>query len=118
MAFLSITPNIMHPYHAHIYFTLEQAELAAKVRGNIARAIPQLTYLGRLISMPIGPHPKPMFEIHIPIADLEVAIQTIDSLRQGLTVLIHPVQTNELEAHTKLARWLGAPLPLKLEVLR
>ena len=53
--------------------------------------------------MPIGPHPKPMFEIHIPIADLEVAIQTIDSLRQGLTVLIHPVQTNELEAHTKLA---------------
>jgi len=59
-----------------------------------------------------------MFEIHIPIADLEVAIQTIDSLRQGLTVLIHPVQTNELEAHTKLARWLGAPLPLKLEVLR
>lgn len=107
-----------HPYHAHIYFSLEQTELAAKVQKDIVRAIPQLTYVGRLIPMPIGPHPKPMFEIHIPIANLEAAIQTIDALRQGLSALIHPVQANELEAHTKLARWLGNPLPLKLEVLR
>ncbi len=108
----------MHPYHAHIYFRMEQAELAAKVRETLAREIPQLTYLGPLIAMPIGPHPLPMFEIHIPIAFVETAIQTIDTLRQGLTVLIHPVQHNELQAHTELARWLGEPLPLKLEVLR
>lgn len=107
----------MLPYHAHIYFTLEQTELATKVQENIVRAIPQLSYVGRLIPMPIGPHTKPMFELHIPAANLENAIQTIETLRQGLSVLIHPVQKNELQAHTELARWLGQPLPLKLEVL-
>lgn len=106
------------PYHAHIYFTLEQAELAAQIRETLMRAIPQLTYLGRLIPMPIGPHTLPMFEIHIPVANLEDAIQTIDTLRQDLSVLIHPVLQDELQAHTELARWLGKPLPLKLEVLR
>jgi DOPA 4,5-dioxygenase len=108
----------MHPYHAHIYFSLEQTELAAQVQLALANTIPQLTYIGRLIPMPIGPHTLPMFEIHIPVANLEDTIQTIETLRQGLSVLIHPVQHNELQAHTDLARWLGQPLPLKLEVLK
>jgi aromatic ring-cleaving dioxygenase len=84
------------PYHAHIYFTLDELALAAQVRDAIAHAIPQLTYVGRLIPMPIGPHPKPMFEIHIPVEILASAIQTIDRLREGLSVLIHPVQHDEL----------------------
>ncbi|MDX1915636.1 MAG: DOPA 4,5-dioxygenase family protein [Methylophilus sp.] len=108
----------MHPFHAHIYFTLDEQALASRVREHIAQAIPQLTYVGKLISMPIGPHPKPMFEIHIPINDIEPAIMAIDHLREGLSVLIHPVQHDELEAHTTQARWLGTPLALKLDVLQ
>jgi aromatic ring-cleaving dioxygenase len=107
----------MHPYHAHIYFTLEELALAAQVRDAIAHAIPQLTYVGRLIPMPIGPHPKPMFEIHIPAEILASAIQTIDRLREGLSVLIHPVQHDELAAHTADAKWLGTVLTLNLDIL-
>lgn len=106
----------MHPYHAHIYFTLDEMSKAASVREAIAQAIPQLTYVGRLIPMPIGPHPKPMFEIHVPITIAESAIPIIDNLRDELSVLIHPVQHNELEAHTLKARWLGTSLPLNLAI--
>ena len=105
-------------YHAHIYFNLDETELASQVRANIIRNLPQLTYKGQLIPMPIGPHPKPMFEIHIPAADINYAMVTIDALRQGLSVLIHPVQHDEMAAHTDDAKWLGEKLPLNLDILK
>jgi aromatic ring-cleaving dioxygenase len=107
----------MHPYHGHIYFSANEMTLAAQVRENIKKALPQLTYIGQLIPVPIGPHTKPMFEIHIPASHINDAMTTIDSLREGLSVLIHPVQADELAAHTIDARWLGEKLPLKLEIL-
>ncbi len=108
---------MIHSYHGHIYFTLREAALAAQVRENILKNLPQLTYAGQLIPMPIGPHPKPMFEIHIPASHINLAMATIDKLRKELSVLIHPVQADELEAHTNAARWLGEKLPLKLDIL-
>jgi aromatic ring-cleaving dioxygenase len=108
---------MIQTYHAHIYFTLDEMPLAIQVRANIIKALPQLTYTGQLIPIAIGPHPQPMFEIHIPAACINLAMATIDGLREGLSVLIHPVQTNELEAHTASASWLGIQLKLKLEVL-
>jgi DOPA 4,5-dioxygenase len=107
----------MPAFHAHIYFDPTDAALAAQVRQDIATALPHLTYLGDLIPRAIGPHTKPMFEIHIPGAWMDSAMQTIEQKRQGLSVLIHPVQADELEAHTTSARWLGTQLPLRLEVL-
>ena len=108
---------MIQTYHAHIYFALEQMALAAQVRENILNQLPQLTYRGQLIPMPIGPHPLPMFELHVPASQINFAMATIDSLREGLSVLIHPVQADELDAHTDGARWLGAKLSLNLDVL-
>lgn len=108
----------MHTFHGHIYFSEDNIELAATVRENLAKALPQLTYIGRLIPKPIGPHTRPMFEIHIPAAEIDAIMPVIDALRQGLPVLIHPVQENELKAHTCNARWLGEKLPLDLKVLQ
>jgi len=105
-------------YHAHVYFTLDEMKLAVQVRENIIKALPQLTYTGQLIPIPIGPHPKPMFEIHIPAADINYAMASIDALRQGFSVLIHPVQHDEMAAHTVDARWLGEKLPLNLDILK
>ncbi|MBS0298693.1 MAG: DOPA 4,5-dioxygenase family protein [Proteobacteria bacterium] len=107
----------MQIFHGHIYFSDNEIERAAKVRENLANALPQLTYIGQLITRPIGPHAKPMFEIHIPAAEIDRITPVIDELRQGLSVLIHPLQENELEAHTTDARWLGEKLPLNLQVL-
>jgi aromatic ring-cleaving dioxygenase len=108
---------MIQTYHAHIYFGLDEMPLATQVRENIIKELPQLTYKGQLIPMPIGPHPKPMFEIHIPASHINFAMATIDALRQGLSVLIHPVQHDELEAHTNDARWLGEKLALELDIL-
>lgn len=107
----------MQTFHGHIYFLGNEIDRAAIVRENIAKALPQLTYVGRLIAKPIGPHPRPMFEIHIPASEIEKIMPVLDEMRQGLSVLIHPVQENELEAHTVDARWLGDELPLNLKVL-
>ena len=109
---------MIQTYHAHVYFSVDEMVLAEQVRDNIIEALPQLTYTGQLIPIAIGPHPKPMFEIHVPAASINYAMATIDSLREDLSVLIHPVQTNELDAHTNGARWLGAKLSLNLDVLR
>ena len=105
-------------YHAHIYFNLEEMALASQARENIIKELPQLTYKGQLIPIPIGPHPKPMFEIHIPAANINYAMASIDALREGLSVLIHPVQHDEMAAHTVDARWLGEKLPLNLDILK
>jgi DOPA 4,5-dioxygenase len=58
-----------------------------------------------------------MFEIHIPTGEIDRIMPIIDELRQDLSVLIHPLWENELEAHTTGARWLGEKLPLDLTVL-
>lgn len=92
--------------------------LAAQVRENILNELPQLSYKGQLIPMPIGPHPQPMFELHIPAFQINYAMAALDVLREGLSVLIHPVQADELQAHTNGARWLGTKLALNLSVLK
>lgn len=105
-------------YHAHIYFDNASRTTAERVRNNIIQDIPQLTYRGQLIPISVGPHPKPMFELHIPGDCINFAMASIDALREGLSVLIHPVQDNEYVAHTIQARWLGEVLPLKLDALQ
>ena len=109
---------MIQTYHAHIYFALEEMSLAAQVRDNIIKHLPQLTYTGQLIPISIGPHPLPMFEIHIPASSINLAMATIESLRKDFSVLIHPVQTDELAAHTNGASWLGEKLTLNLNVLK
>lgn len=108
---------MIHTYHSHIYFSSDEMALAKQVRENIIKKLPQLTYAGQLIPIAIGPHPKPMFEMHIPASHINLAMATIDSLREGLSVLFHPVQHDEMAAHTADARWLGEKLPLKLDIL-
>ena len=108
----------MNAFHAHVYFDISQTALAEQVRENIIKSLPQLTYKGQLIPTPIGPHPKPMFEMHIPAANINYAMASIDALRQGLSVLIHPVQHDEMAAHTVDATWLGDKLPLNVEILK
>lgn len=107
----------MHSYHAHVYFALNQTALASAVRDNILKDIPQITYAGQLIPLSVGPHTMPMFELHIPASMINYAKASIDALREGLSVLIHPVQQDELDAHTRAAIWLGEKLPLKLDML-
>lgn len=104
-------------FHCHIYFSEDEIPLATVVRDDLIKSLPQITYAGRLIPIPIGPHTKPMFEIHIPASDITTALPIIEANRQTLSVLIHPVESNELAAHTTGAIWLGEKVPLRLSAL-
>lgn len=94
---------MIQTFHGHIYFSADETTLATEVRENIIEALPQLTYIDSLTPIFIDPHTKPMFEIHIPASIKNYALASIDGLREGLSVLVHPVQQNELEAHTNSA---------------
>ncbi len=108
----------MKDFHLHVYFSANQQARAEVVRQNLINALPGLTYRGNLIGQPIGPHPLPMFELHIPADDLEAALPIVEKLRQDLSVLIHPVLNDHLSAHTVAARWLGRQQLLDLDFLR
>jgi len=65
----------------------------------------------------VGPHTSYMFEITVEEIVLDQAIYWVERTRDGLSVLIHPIQDDEYEAHTSKSRWLGSPLSLNLENL-
>lgn len=78
---------MIQTFHAHIYFSTDETTLAIKVREDIIEALPQLTYMGSLIPISIGPHTKPMFEVHIPASIKNYALACIDGLREGFSML-------------------------------
>ena len=107
----------MEIFHAHIYFSENESVLAEKVRDSLIYAVPQAAHVSELILDPPGPHPKPMFMVHILSSNINTVAHIIDRKRAGLSVLIHPAQEDKLAAHTIFARWLGDRLPLNFDAL-
>lgn len=108
------------PFHAHVYFEVGDREPAERLRGHFARskgagAFADLLYVGEMRDRPVGPHPKPQFEIHF----LESALLAVTAaIRQsGLRALVHPLTDDDLADHTTLATWIGEPLALDESVL-
>jgi aromatic ring-cleaving dioxygenase len=108
------------PFHAHIYFSADERDAAAKLRERFRTAKPDdplsgIRFVGALRDHKVGPHTVPQFEIHfeerlLPIVEPEL-------VRSGLRVLIHPLTLDDLGDHTHLGRWIGTPVELDLSVL-
>jgi len=108
------------PYHAHIYFELDDREPAERLhrqfeRSRAAGEPGDLLYVGEMRDRPVGPHPKPQFEIHF----LARALPAMTALirQSGLRALVHPLTDDDLADHTTLATWIGEPLALDESVL-
>jgi aromatic ring-cleaving dioxygenase len=103
-------------FHAHIYYdpatTRSRAE---QLRERVASAFPQAK-LGRWHNELVGPHPQSMFQIAFPAEIFRVFVPWLMLNRDGLTVLVHPETGDDLTDHTTHAAWLGALLPLRLDV--
>ena len=87
------------PYHAHIYYALEQRAVAVTLRLHLRElkasgAIPQLLFVGQLRDRSVGPHPIPQFEIHYTKEVLPVIVPLIEA--SGLTALLHPLTDDDL----------------------
>ena len=103
----------MH-YHAHVYWhDPAQRECALALRPALADLGGGL---GRVMDQPIGPHPRPMYQVNYSTVQ-QAAIE--DLLRSsGLDVLLHDDTGDDVRDHTQGARWLGTPLQLDIEWLR
>lgn len=104
-------------YHLHVYFDSQTLADAQRLRQQLLEDGLPLAYVGQPIPYAIGPHPQPMFELHAPGSHIDLLCARLDALRGNLSVLVHPVQADELAAHTVDARWLGPALPLRLDQL-
>jgi len=108
------------PYHAHIYYSAGERAAAEALREEFVRleaaaGAPHILFVGRLTDAPAGPHPLPQYEVHFRERSLPAVIAAIEA--SGLTALVHPLTDDDLADHTSLARWLGAPLALDLDML-
>ena len=59
-----------------------------------------------------------MYQVAFPRALLATFLPWLMLNRDGLTVLVHPETGDDVADHSAHAAWLGAMLPLRLEVLR
>jgi DOPA 4,5-dioxygenase len=105
-------------YHAHIYYDPDRTrDQAALVREQLAQICPDAR-LGRWHDEAVGPHPQAMYQVAFAPERLVTILPWLMLNRGGLTILVHPETGNDYADHSRHALWLGAVLPLRLEVLK
>jgi aromatic ring-cleaving dioxygenase len=100
----------MKYYHAHIYFDSAEAKLIEKLNELALKT--NGFKLSHIHTTPVGPHPKPMLELHFDEEMNEKLSHWIDTNRGNLSVLIHLETGNDLRDHTENVVWLGKKLLL------
>ena len=103
-------------FHAHFYYDPASSRpRAERLRERVAALFPQAR-LGRWHDELVGPHPQSMFQIAFPAEIFGAFMPWLMLNRDGLVVLVHPETGDDLIDHTAHAAWLGAVLPLRLDV--
>ena len=113
-----LNPERITRYHAHIYYDpAHTRERAALLREQLAQICPDAR-LGRWHDEPVGPHPQAMYQVAFTPERLATILPWLMLNRSGWVVLVHPETGNAYADHSRHALWLGAVLPLRLDVLK
>jgi aromatic ring-cleaving dioxygenase len=116
MAAAFADPALIEGYHAHVYFDPMTRPIAERLREAIGAGF--AVQLGRWHDQPVGPHPQSMYQVAFAVAEFPSLVPWLMLNRLDLTILVHPLTGDDYEDHSRFALWLGAVLPLRLEVLR
>ena len=112
-----VDPGKFIDYHAHVYFTdAPSRALAVELRDRIGSRFP--VALGRVHDRPIGPHPKPMFQVAFATELFGQLVPWLALNHRGLSVLVHPETGDDPIDHSEYALWLGEKLEVDIEYLR
>lgn len=103
-------------FHAHVYFDSATRDAAARVREGLSARFN--VQLGRWHDLPIGPHPKPMYQVAFNPQQFGEVVPWLMLNRQGLNILIHPATGDDVTDHTAHSLWLGEKLGLNIEFLK
>ena len=109
-------PDQVNGWHAHIYYEPQTREAAAHLREGVAERF--AARVGSWHDEPVGPHPAPMYQVAFAVEEFSRLVPWLMLNREELDVLVHPLTDDSVADHTRFALWLGAPLPLRVEVLR
>ncbi|MCM2350504.1 MAG: DOPA 4,5-dioxygenase family protein [Bacteriovoracaceae bacterium] len=110
-----LPPNFPREFDAHIYFDEDSTEYAADLRSNaIAHFSGKNVFIGELIPVLVGPHPKPMFEINFPAELFSEVVLWLLEEHDDLSVLVHKLSGDDLKDHTDMAMWMGKQLLLDI----
>ena len=103
-------------YHAHVYYW-DAAERAAAGRLREALAARFPVRLGRWRDAPVGPHPRPMYQVAFAAAEFGRIVPWLMLNHGTLSVFIHPETGDDVADHSTHALWLGERLDLDLAFL-
>ncbi len=108
------------PFHAHIYFDASDRAVAEQLHAELrskkgSGELADVLHVGKMIERPVGPHPKPQYEVHFYRTALPTILERIKATRLG--ALVHELTDDDLADHTTLAIWIGEPLPLDLSCM-
>jgi DOPA 4,5-dioxygenase len=103
-------------FHAHVYFDEATREVAERLRGELTPRF--AVELGRVHAQPVGPHPKPMYQVAFAGAEFAAFVPWLMLNRAGLSILVHPNTDDPVADHEANPLWLGQPLPLDVDFIR
>ena len=109
-------PARIKGYHAHLYYDPQTRPIAERLRTAIGERFQ--ARIGSWHDEPVGPHLVSMFQVAFAVEEFSRLVPWLMLNREGLDVLVHPLTDDSVADHTRHALWLGAPQPLRLEVLR
>lgn len=111
-----MAPPEIQDYHAHIYYRdAAEQRRAARLRGEMRHRFKVV--LGRWRYQPVGPHPRPMYQVAFSVSEFARLVPWLCLRRRGLAVFIHPNTGDPLADHRDHAIWLGEMLALRLDRL-
>ena len=116
MADAAADPGHIKGYHAHVYYAPGTRVIAERVRAAIGDRFQ--ARLGSWHDEPVGPHLVAMYQVAFEAEEFPTLVPWLMLNREGLNILVHPLTGDSVADHTRCAAWLGAPLPLRLAVLR
>ena len=108
--------GVITGYHAHIYYDPTTRPVAAEIRAAIEERFD--VRMGRWRDEPVGPHPKPMYQVAFATDVFPEIVPWLMLNRHGLTILVHPETGEDIPDHEHHPLWLGEVLPLDIEFLR
>jgi len=110
-----IDPSRIKAWHAHIYYDALSRPRAAELRAAVEQRF--AVRMGRWHDVPVGPHPRAMYQIAFEADQFPTLAPFLVMNRMGLTVLLHPESGRPLDDHTINAVWMGQILPLVTRIL-